>query len=124
MPETQWTPSMDLYGELWLKLRQLDWCVKQLRINGSALADAEREYRIRLRAECLALRDEGMPVTLIQQTVRGVPEIADLRHARDYASVILDANRDAIMALKLEIKVINAQIERELGSPSLGYGGV
>lgn len=124
MPETQWTPSMDLYGELWLKLRQLDWCVKQLRVNGSKLADAEREYRIRFRAECLALRDEGMPVTLIQLTAYGVPEVAELRHERDEAQITYDANRDAINAIKLEIRVIDNQIQRELGSPSLGYGGM
>lgn len=123
MPETQWTPSMDLYGELWLKLRQLDWCVKQLRVNGSALADAEREYKVRLRAECLALRDEGMPVTLIQLVAYGVEEVAELRHQRDLCQVTYSANVDAINAIKLEIRVIDAQIARELGSPSLGYGG-
>lgn len=115
---------MDLYQELLQKRADLDYCIKQLRINGSALADAEREYKVRLRAECLALRDEGMPVTLIQLTAYGVEEVAELRHRRDLCQVTYDANRDAINAIKLEIRVIDAQIQREFGAPSLGYGAM
>lgn len=113
---------MDLYQELMRKRAELDYCIKQLRINGSALADAEREYKIRLRAECLALRDEGMPVTLIQLTVYGVDEVAELRHQRDLCQVTYDANKDAVNSLKLQLRLIDAQIQREFGAPSLGYG--
>lgn len=79
---------MDLYEELMNKLHELDVCVRMLRETGSEYADAEREYKVRLRAECLALRDEGMPVTLIQLTAHGIPEVAELRHKRDLARVI------------------------------------
>ncbi len=115
---------MDLYQELELRKRQLMNCIKELRVNGAALADAERDYKVRLRAECLQLRDEGMPVTLIQLTAYGVPEVAELRHARDFAQVIYDANKDSIQALKLELRIIDNQIAHELGGPGLGVGNM
>lgn len=115
---------MDLYSELRMKMQQLDECTKQLRVNGSALADAEMEYKVRLRAECLALRDEGMPVTLIQLTAYGIPEIAELRHARDLCDVIYSANKDAIVNLRREIEIIDRQISREMQAPSFGYGSM
>lgn len=115
---------MDLYQELMGKMRDLDYCIRELRKNGSALADAERDYKVRLRAECLALRDEGMPVTLIQLTAYGIPEVAELRHRRDMAEAVYSANRDACNALKLEIRIIDNQIAHELGGPGLGVGNM
>ena len=115
---------MDLYQEISDKLRDLDYCIKQLRANGSALADAERDYKVRLRAECLALRDEGMPVTLIQLTAYGIPEVAELRHRRDMAQIVYDANKDAVNAIKLELRILDNQVAHELGGPGLGVGNM
>ena len=114
---------MDLLQELMDKIRDLDTCIKLLREHGSNLAQAEHDYKIRLRAECLALRDEGMPVTLIQLTAYGIPAVAKLRHERDVAQVVYDANKDAVNAIKLEIRVIQQQIALEMGAPSNGFGG-
>ena len=115
---------MELYEELGLRRRQLMNCIKELRPNGSALADAEEEYQIRMRAEVLALRDEGMPATLIALIIKGVPAVAELRHARDLARVTYDANKDAVNGLKLDIRVIDNQIAHELGGPGLGVGNM
>lgn len=115
---------MDLYQEIQRLRSELRYCLKQLRIAGYALADAERDYKIRLRAECLALRDEGMPVTLIQLTVYGVPEVAELRHERDKADVFYSAARDAYNAIKLELRIVENQIAHELGGPGLGVGNM
>ena len=51
---------MELYEELAYKNRELDSAIKTLRTNGTALAEAERDYKEALSKEALRLRDEGM----------------------------------------------------------------
>lgn len=111
----------DLYTELQDKRRDLNTCIRKLRETGSALAEAERAYKVMLRAESLALRDEGTPVTLIQLVIYGVEKVAELREQRDKAQVLYDANKDAINAIKLELRLIESQIEREYSTPQAGY---
>lgn len=115
---------MDLWQEILQKRRDLDYCIKQLRANGTAYAEAERAYKVRLRAECLALRNEGMPVTLIQLTVYGVPEVADLRFERDKAEATWKANSEAIQSVKLQLRLLESQLQREYGAPNLGRGNM
>lgn len=111
----------DLYTELQEKRRDLNTCIRKLRETGSALAEAERAYKVMLRAESLALRDDGTPVTLIQLVIYGVEKVAELREQRDKAQVLYDANKDAINAIKLELRLIESQIEREYSTPQAGY---
>lgn len=111
----------DLYSELQQKRHDLSVCIRKLRETGSALAEAERAYKVMLRAESLTLRDEGMPVTLIQLTVYGVESVAKLREERDKADVIYKANQDAVNAIKLELRLIEAQLQREWATPQAGY---
>lgn len=110
----------DLYSELQQKRHDLSVCIRKLRETGSALAEAERAYKVMLRAESLILRDEGMPVTLIQLTVYGVESVATLREKRDKAEVIYKANQDAVNAIKLELRLIEAQLQREWATPQAG----
>lgn len=107
----------DLYAEMAQKRRELNACIRQLRQNGSALADAERDYKMKLREHVLRLRADDMAVGVIQLTVYGIPEVADLRFRRDVAKVVYDANQDAVNAIKLEMRIIEAQTAREWGNP-------
>lgn len=105
---------MDLYNELQRLLNDLNISIKKLRETGTDFAEAEREYKITLRQEALKLRAEkGMPVTLIQQVVYGVPEVADKRFKRDVKEAIYQANQEAINSIKLQIRVIEGQLNRE-----------
>jgi len=106
---------MDLLNELQQKIRELDTSVRQLRITGSAYAKAERNYKVKLREECLRLRDEKMAVTLIDKTCYGIESVANLRFQRDCAEVIYKANQEAINSIKLQIKILQSQIDREWG---------
>ena len=54
-----------------------------------------------------------MPVTLIQQTVYGIPEVAEKRFTRDVSEAVYKANQEAINSIKLQIRIISNQIERE-----------
>ena len=107
----------DLYNELTTKIKELNISIKKLRETGTDLAEAERDYKITLRQEALKLRAEkGMPVTLIQQVVYGVPEVADKRFNRDVKEAIYQANQEAINSIKLQIRVIESQLSREWGN--------
>lgn len=104
---------MDLLNELQFKIKQLERSVKDLRENGTNYAKAERDYKILLRTECLKLRDDGMAIGMIDKTCYGLPMVAEARFKRDVAKTVYEANQDAINSLKLQIRVIEAQINRE-----------
>ena len=114
----------DLWSEIQSKTRQLDYSVKELRKSGTAFANAEKEYKIKLREWCLKLRSQDMPVGLIDKTCYGIPEVAELRFKRDCCEAVYRANLEAIQAIKLEIRIINEQLSRELGRPGLGTGSM
>ena len=107
----------DLYNELQQKIKDLNISIKKLRETGTEYAEAERDYKITLRQEALKLRAEkGMPVTLIQQVVYGVPEVVEKRFKRDVKEAVYRANQEAINSTKLQIRVIESQLSREWSS--------
>lgn len=106
---------MDLYEELQKKTSQLDYSVKLLRENGSAYAQAEKDYKVLLRQECLRLRDEGMAIGMIDKTCYGIPSVAEARFKRDVAEAVYKANQEAINSIKLQMRLLEAQISREWG---------
>ena len=89
--------------------------IKTLAKQGIEQAEAERTYKITLRQEALKLRAEGMPVTLIDKVVLGVPEVADKRLARDIAESKYKATQESINGTKLVLRLIENQIQREWG---------
>jgi hypothetical protein len=105
---------MNLVDEVFKLNDELSASVGRLAENGRKLAEAERDYKITLRQEALKLRAEkNMPVTLIQQVVYGVPEVANKRFNRDVKEAIYQANQEAINSIKLQIRVIEGQLNRE-----------
>lgn len=106
---------MDLLNELNQKCRELDVQVSNLRITGSDYAKAKRDYKVVLRQECLKLKEQKMPVTLIDKICYGIEVVADLREKRDYAEAIYKANQESINSIKLQIRILQSQIEREYG---------
>lgn len=106
---------MELYEELRTKTAQLDVAVRHLRKTGTAYAEAERDYKILLRTEVLKLRDEGTPVGMIDKVCYGIPSVAEKRFLRDCAESVYKANQESINSLKLQMRLIEAQIQREWG---------
>ena len=103
----------DLMNELESKLNMLETSVKMLRKSGTAYAQAERDYKVLLREECLKLRDKGEAVGMIDKTAYGIPSVAQARFNRDVAECTYFANKEAINVYKLQIKILNEQIGRE-----------
>ena len=104
---------MDLITERDTKQKQLDKAILDLRGNGTAYAEAEKNYKILLRQECLKLRDDGMAIGMIDKTCFGIPSVAEARYKRDIAQTIYQANQEAINSLKLQLRLIDNQISRE-----------
>lgn len=104
---------MDLITELEIKTKQLDKGILDLRQNGTAYAQAERDYKILLRQEVLKLRDEGVAIGVIDKICYGIPSVAEARYKRDIAETIYKANQEAVNSIKLQMRIISEQISRE-----------
>ena len=87
----------ELIQELQAKTRQLEASIKLL------------------RQECLKLRDEGMAIGMIDKTCYGIPTVAEARFKRDVAETVYKANQEAINSIKLQLRLIEGQIQREWG---------
>lgn len=110
----------DLWQEIEQKRKELNVCIRELRKSGTAYAEAERIYKIKLREWCLKLRSQDMPIGLIDKTCYGIPEVADLRFKRDVAEAVWKANQEAIQSIKLQLRLLDAQISREWTTPQAG----
>lgn len=104
---------MDLWTTINEKMALLDRAIDTLASNGYDLAEKERDYKIAINKKALEIRAENEPVTLINTTIYGYKDIAKLRFDRDTAQVKYDSNKEYINILKLQIKILNEQIERE-----------
>ena len=104
---------MDLYEELHRKMKQLDNAIKMLRTTGRNYAKAYTDYRVALAKELLVLKNEGYAITLAGDIARGKPEIAKLKFEEISTEAIYKANLESINVSKLEIKIIQEQINKE-----------
>lgn len=112
---------MDLYEEIERLMVELTASIKRLRANGEKLAIAERDYKITLRQEALKLRaGDNMPVTLINNVIYGVPEVAEKRFKRDVEQANYDANKEHINICKLKLRILEAQLSREWAAAGKG----
>lgn len=107
---------MDLYNELQQKIKELEVSIRQLRTSGTDYAKAERDYKVLLRLEALKLRDEGLAIGMIDKTCYGIPAVAEARFKRDVAKTVYTANLEAINSIKLQMRLIENQIQREYGN--------
>lgn len=92
---------------------KLSEAIKLMGRYGREYAQAESEYKVALAQEALRLRERDMPVTLIDKVVYG--KVADSRFKRDTAEVMYKTSQEHINALKLQIRILDAQIAREWG---------
>ena len=105
---------MELYEQIETLMNELTQSIRLLRKNGNELAQAERDYKVSLRQEALRLRTvNDMPVTLINQVVYGVPEVAEARFKRDVAEATYKANQEHINVTKLKLRILESQLSRE-----------
>lgn len=104
-----------MWQEIENKSKLLDEAISRLAENGIDLAQKEKEYKIALNKKALELRAEDMPVTLINQVIYGYDDIALLRLSRDTAQVKYNTNLEYINTIKLQIRILENQMQREWG---------
>jgi hypothetical protein len=104
---------MDIANEISQKTTLLDNSIKMLRKTGSDYAKAYTDYRIALAKELLILKNEGYAITLAGDIARGKPEIAHLKFEEISKEAIYKANIESINVLKLEIKILQEQYNKE-----------
>ena len=104
---------MDIVNELMNKSQQLDIQIKTLASNGREYAKAYTEYRMALAKELVKLKDEGYAISLAGDIARGKTEIARLKFNEISKEAIYKANLESINATKLQIKILQSQIEKE-----------
>ncbi len=107
--------SSDLFNELQDKVRSLDTALGLLGKRGRTYAQTEQDYRIALATKILTEREKGTPVTIISDICRGDKEIALLKFKRECAEVDYKANLEALNVYKLQVKLLEAQMQREWG---------
>lgn len=105
--------GQDLMLAMQTNINMLNAAQKEFGGRGRTWAAAEREYRIALAKKILIERDKGMPVSIISDVCRGDREIAELKFKRDCAEVVYKSAMEAINGYKLQIKVLENQIDRE-----------
>ena len=103
----------DLYNELMKKSNELDVSIKSLRKTGQDYAEAYTNYRVELAKELMNLKSEGYAITLAGDIARGKPDIARLKFKEITTEAIYKANMESINALKLQIKLLQNQIDKE-----------
>ena len=104
---------MDLINKIFNLQNELDISVDNLAKTGEAYAQAYTDYRIAVAQELVKLKDEGYAITLAGDIARGKREIARLKFKEISTEAIYKANLERINALKLEIKILSNQIDKE-----------
>lgn len=104
---------MDLVNEILEKSQQLENSIQLLKKTGQEYARAYAKYRMALAKELLILKNEGYAITLAGDIARGKSEIAHLKFEEISKEAIYKANMENINMLKLQIKILENQVERE-----------
>lgn len=105
--------GLDMINEMNEYTKKLSQGVRLMARYGKEFAEAEKTYKIQLSQEALRLRDSGMAVTLIDKVVYG--KCADTRFKRDVAEVMYKTAQENVNSIKLQIRILDAQISREWG---------
>lgn len=104
---------MEEYLLLQEKMKMLDAALKEARKRGLEYAEAEKAYQIAKNEAVLLLRSNNTPATLIQLMVKGEKDVANKMIVRDIAKVLYESAQEAVNVYKLEIRVLQSNIERE-----------
>ena len=105
--------GFELTNELQENMNYLNLALKELKKRGRTKAESEHDYKVKQAQKIYVLREEGHPVTIISDLVKGSPEIAELRKQRDLAKSLYESCLQAIYSYKIKIGIVERQIQRE-----------
>lgn len=107
----------DLWQEIELKRKEIIQCVQDMRKLGSEQALFEREYKKAYRSEVFSLNQLDKvawtaAVTLAHGDTKRF-DVSNRRYNRDLAANLHKAKSEELQVLKLELRILSAQLERE-----------
>lgn len=111
----------DLYSEEQRLRARLGDYIGEYRRCGIEHAKRDREYYVLKAAKTLEMKDAGVPATVIAQVIKGEESVAAAREKMLVAEVMTRAALEAIMSTKLQIKLVDSQLQREWSTPQAGY---
>ena len=111
---------MELYEEMQQLISLLDIALKEFKTRGREYAQAYKQYRMILAKELLTLKAEGMPVTIAYDIARGKEEVANAKEQEIITECLYKNCQEAINTYKLQIKVLQAQIDKEYSNEGKG----
>lgn len=106
---------MDLVNQIFKLQNELDVNINKLANLGEEYARAYTDYRIALAEKLVILKDEGYAITLASDIARGDRNIAHKKFMEISKEALYKACLERINALKLEIKILSNQIDKEWG---------
>lgn len=104
---------MDLLEEMNRLKNLLNKTLAELKDRGIIYAKAYASYRKLLAQELLKLKAEGMPATIAYDIARGKEEIANAKEQEIIAETLYKSCQEAINSYKLQMKILQEQIEKE-----------
>jgi hypothetical protein len=81
--------------------------------NGKLLAETTTAYRMLLAQKILQLKAEGLQISIIEKVAKGDEEVAQAEFEMMEAEALYKASNENIQIMKLELKCVQADIERE-----------
>ena len=85
---------------------------------GQDYAKAYKNYRILVAQKLLQLKAEGMPVTISYDIARGDEEVANAKEQEIITECLYKSCQEAVNVFKLQIKILQAQINNDYGNGS------
>ena len=89
--------------------RQLRKGAQEIFNSAKAKAETERDYRVALAREIMTLKENKLPVSVINDVARG--NTADLKYKRDLADAKYTASREALNSLQAQASALQTVIK-------------
>lgn len=106
---------MDSITQVQDKMAQLDTAIAEARESGKRAAANERDYQRAKNLRMAELKAEGYAVSYITACIKGDASVNDKLFQRDLAQTMHESDRDLVNVLKLEIRVLVNQTQRDYG---------
>ncbi len=107
----------DYEAPLWEQMREcmrmLDTALMECKERGSRMVERKARYYSVKAQTAFGMREEGYPVTFIQDVIKGVPEVNEAMSAFNAAEVEYENAREARNVIKKKLDTLREQYSRE-----------
>lgn len=102
---------------LWVRIeecmRLLDTALREAKSRGRVMVEKEAAYYSAKAQESFNLLEAGYANTYIQTVIKGRPKVAEAMSEYHEAEVLYKNANEALQVIKLKLRVLEAEMERE-----------